>query len=215
MPDLLQMFVIGVVSSYGACMISCWPIALPFVTVASDTWQRRLQYALVFLLAKLVVYGVLGFAAAALGRVLTVWLRFHGETLLAISGGAILLLGVRAMLTDAHPCNAALRRFKLSHGLTSSALLGLIVGILPCATSTAVLAYIAFTAESPLFGAALGLAFGVGKFFSPLLLATVFVSYFAAHFKPNRVWMRWMCGILIATMGLRLLFSLLPGVLGR
>jgi len=207
MPDLLQMFVIGVVSSYGACMISCWPIALPFVTAASDVWQRRLQSALVFLLAKLVVYGVLGFAAAALGRVLTIWLRFHGETLFVLSGGAIVLLGVRAAFTGVHPCSVALQRLKLGQGLSSSVLLGLVVGILPCATGTAVLAYIALSAESPLAGAALGLAFGAGKFFSPLLPATVFVSYVAAHFRPNRVWMRWVCGMLIAAMGLRLMLK--------
>jgi len=207
MPDLLQLFLIGVVSSYGACMISCWPIALPFVTATSDAWTKRVQAALVFLLVKLVVYGVLGFTAASLGRVLTIWLRLHGEILFAVSGGAIVLLGVRAALTGVHPCSAILRRLKPSKGLTSSALLGLLVGIVPCATSTAVLAYIALSAESPLSGAALGLAFGAGKFFSPLLPATVFVGYFESHFKLNRVWMRWICGMLVATMGLRLLFS--------
>lgn len=208
MSYLLQLFLVGVVSSFGACLISCWPIALPFVTASSDCWRGRLRSALVFLGAKFLVYGALGFVAGALGRVLTGWLRLHGEALFLVSGSVILLMGIRASLSGAHPCGGVLNRLRRERSLSSPALLGLFVGLLPCTTSTAVMAFIAFTADSPLIGALMGFSFGAGKFFSPLLPATALSSYFTTRFKVNMVWMRWICGALIATMGLRLIFRI-------
>lgn len=205
MADLLQIFLIGVVSSYGACLVSCWPIALPFVTAADEGWRKRLQSALIFLFAKLIVYTAAGFAAAALGRILTGWLKVHGEALFITAGLAIIFLGLRAALTGTHPCGALFRHIKPGQGLASPALLGLFAGIIPCATSVAVTAYIALSAETPLFGAALGLSFGAGKFFSPLIPAALLVSYVEGRLKINRIWMRWGCGLLVCIMGLRLI----------
>jgi len=206
--DVLQLFLIGVVSSYGACLISCWPVALPFVTAMNEGWRRRLQWALVFLFAKLVVYGIVGFAAAVFGRGLMGWLRVYGAALFVVVGTVIFLLGVRAALTGAHPCQKLLGYFQPSKSLASPALMGVFLGLLPCPTSLAVTAYIALTADSPLLGAVLGLAFGAGKFFSPLLPTTVLFSYFEGRMRVNRVWMRFISGVLVAMMGLRLILSI-------
>jgi len=125
-----------------------------------------------------------------------------------VVGAAIFLLGVRAALTGAHPCQKLLGHFRPSKSLASPALLGVFLGLLPCPTSLAVTAYIALAADSPILGAVLGLAFGAGKFFSPLLPATLLFSYFEGRLRVNRVWMRFISGVLVSIMGLRLMLSI-------
>jgi len=207
MSDLLQLFMIGIASSYGACFVSCWPIALPYVTAAGEGLRGRLYAALSFLSAKLVVYVVLGTVAALLGRMMTGWIAQHAQTLFTLSGIAIIILGVRAAFTGKHPCGAYVKRFRIKGKAASAALLGVIAGILPCATSTAVLAYIAFSAENPLIGASLGFAFGLGKFFSPLIPASLLTNYFENRFKLNRAWIRTICALLVVILGLRLILD--------
>lgn len=211
MPDLLQLFLIGIVSSYGACFISCWPIALPYVTATDDRLRVRLRAAIAFLSAKLLVYVVYGFSAAILGRLMTGWLTDHATTIFIISGVAIMILGLKAALSGSHPCNAILKRLKLTNKTVSAALLGIFAGIIPCTTSAAVLAYIAFSAESALMGAGLGLAFGFGKFFSPLIPATILADYFANRLKSLTVWLRYICALLVVVLGLRLILQGLSG----
>jgi len=205
MSDFLQLFLIGIVSSYGACFVSCWPIALPYVTATGDTLRGRLYAAIAFLSAKLVVYVILGTAAAFLGRIMTGWIAQHAHVLFVVSGIAIIILGIRAAFTRTHPCNAFLKRLRVKGKVASAALLGVFAGILPCATSTAVIAYIAFSAESPLTGAALGFAFGVGKFFSPLIPASILTKHFENRFKLNHVWIRYVCALLVVILGIRLI----------
>lgn len=205
MPDFLQLFLIGIASSYGACFISCWPVALPYVTAAGDGVRERLKGALAFLCAKLVIYVLLGAAAAFLGRLLTGWIAMNAHVLFIISGLAIVLLGAGAAKSAAHPCKAFLKKLKVKGNLASAALLGVFAGLLPCATSTSVMAYIAFSAEKPLTGAVFGFAFGLGKFFSPLIPASLLASCFENRLKVNRVWMRYVCALLVVILGLRLI----------
>ena len=207
MPDLLQLFLIGIVSSYSACFISCWPIALPYVTATEDTLRLRLRAAIAFLSAKLLVYVVYGFTAALLGRLMTGWLTQHAPTIFIISGVAIMILGVKAALSGSHPCNVILKRLKMNNKTVSAALLGIFAGIIPCTTSAAVLAYIAFSAETSLMGAALGLAFGFGKFFSPLIPASILATYFQQRFKTIAPWLRYIASGLVILLGLRLILE--------
>ena len=205
MSDFLQLFLIGIASSYGACFVTCWPIALPYVTATGERLRGRLYAALAFLSAKLVIYVLLGTAAAFLGRILTGWIAVYANVLFVISGLAVIILGLRAAFAGAHPCSVLLKRLKVKGKIGSAALLGIFAGILPCATSTAVVAYIAFSAESPLTGATLGFAFGIGKFFSPLIPASILANYFENRFKVNQTWIRYACALLIFILGLRLI----------
>lgn len=207
MSDFLQLFFIGIASSYGACFITCWPIALPFVTASGEGVRGRLNAALAFLFAKLIVYVLLGTFAALLGRMMTGWIALYAHVLFIISGMAIMILGVRAALTGSHPCGTFLKKLKVKGKVASAAILGVFAGILPCATSTAVMAYIAFSAENSLTGALLGFAFGVGKFFSPLIPASLLANYFESRLKLNRVWIRYVCAILVVILGLRLIYK--------
>ena len=207
MSDIVQLFMIGVVSSYGACFISCWPIALPFVTATGKTWHARLNAALAFLSAKLVVYVLLGAAAATLGRTMTGWIVRSSSVLYIASGIGIILLGVRAVYTETHPCGTFLRRLRVRSKVASAALLGIFAGVLPCATSLVVMAYIAFSAQSPLTGATLGFAFGAGKFFSPLIPASLLANYLEGRLKLNRIWLRRICALLVIVLGVRLMLT--------
>jgi len=207
MSDFLQLFLIGIVSSYGACFVSCWPIALPYVTATGESLRGRLSAAIAFLSAKLVVYVMLGAAAAFLGRIMTGWIALYSYGLFVVSGIAIIILGVRAAFTGTHPCNAFIKKLRVKGKVAPAALLGVFAGILPCATSTAVVAYIAFSADSPLTGAVLGFAFGIGKFFSPLIPASIFTDYFEKRFKLNQMWVRYVCALLVVILGIRLVYN--------
>jgi len=204
MLDVFQLFLIGVVSSYGPCLVSCWPVALPYVTATGKGLKGTLKASLLFLSAKLVMYGIMGSIAGLLGWMFTDWIHAHGGITFIASGVLVAVLGLKTALSGAHPCKGLIKRIARSNDSLSFILLGIVISILPCATTMAVLAYIAFSADGASYGALLGLSFGAGKFFSPLIPASLLAGYLGAKIKVNNKWLRLVCAAIVIILGIRL-----------
>lgn len=204
MIDFLQLFLIGVLSSYGPCLVSCWPVALPYITSHNKGYRETIKSSLVFLSSKMIMYGIMASLAGLLGHLFTGWLHEYSSVIFVLSGFLIIFLGLKSIVSNAHPCKNIFNYLSGINKSFSFALLGVLVSILPCATTLAVLAYIAFTAEGLLHGALLGLAFGAGKFFSPLIPATLLAGYFNNRFYKYNTVVKLVSAIIVVVLGLRL-----------
>ena len=170
----IDLFVIGVVLSWGPCFSFCAPLTLPFIAATQKGWREGLKLSLVFSLARIVPYLVLSLISASIGRYI-IQNFYQGQAKLIIyitTGTFISLLGVIILIGKSpylHLCPPAKKVDK--GGAKEMVLLGLLVGFAPCLPLLAVLAYIALYAQNLLQGAFLGLSFGLGTLISPLILA--------------------------------------------
>ncbi len=124
-------------------------------------------------LARIIPYLILSVISAVIAQL---WIqRFYqsraGLFIYLSAGALISLLGILIMLgkSDKLHCRLPFKKVK-ARGLGEMILLGIMVGFAPCLPLLGVLAYIAFNAQNILQGGLLGLSFGAGTLFSPLVL---------------------------------------------
>jgi sulfite exporter TauE/SafE len=168
--DIVELFLGGLVLGHGPCLAFCAPIILPFVAGTEDTWTGGLKATLGFSAGRMLSYLFLALAAS----LSYAWLdnviledETHYTVRLVLS---LTLLVLAALILLGHRTGIGSRGWL--KGLTSGSpfVLGILVGLSPCAPLLASLAYIAVKAGEPHKGALMGLAFAVGTLLSPLLI---------------------------------------------
>ena len=169
----IDLFIIGVLLSWGPCFSFCAPLTLPFIAATQKGWRQGLKLSLVFSLARIVPYVILSIISAILGQYLiSNFYEGQAKTVIYFVVGAFIsLLGIIILIGKSpylHLC-APVKRIGPG-GVKEMALLGLLVGFAPCLPLLGVLAYIAFHTQDFLQGALLGLTFGAGTLVSPLIL---------------------------------------------
>ena len=170
MEEALMLFILGITVSFGPCIAHCSLVILPYIATTTKNWKDGLKAILIFSVARLAIYGALGLLAGLLGRaIIEQLLQFEIEIMIA--GGVIIAsLGLYIFLrkNETSRCRAAACGHRA--GIKGSALLGLFAGVLPCLPLLGVLTFTALYAQDLWQGAFYGLAFGAGKFFSPLIV---------------------------------------------
>jgi sulfite exporter TauE/SafE len=167
---------------------------------------------LIFLFTRLVAYVLLGLLAGWFGRLLTQWLH-QFDYLIFLGGGIFIsLLGLLIIFgkESGHRLCQVLRRQVVDNSIKGPILLGLTMGILPCLPLLGVLAYIALMTQNLWQGAFYGLAFGMGKFISPLIPLGVLASVLPAGLiKNQRVYgfFSRICGFVLFLIGVNLVVS--------
>jgi len=95
MSTLAELFVAGLTLGVSQCMLSCAPMLLFYVAGTTDGWRAGLKATLVFSLARLIAYVLLGALAGFLGVHLVSYVK--GETFIywvqLAAGAFVLLLG--------------------------------------------------------------------------------------------------------------------------
>lgn len=167
----MELFIIGMISSAGPCLVSCSPVIIPYIAATRKGWKEGLVAVSAFLAGRMAVYSFLGLVAGFAGRWLVMWLNRHSDTVYFAGGLLVMIIGASVIFNAARPKTAcSLRKGGVpGSGVKGPALLGLTVGILPCLPLLGVLAYISLSAENVWLGAFYGAAFGAGKFISPLI----------------------------------------------
>lgn len=169
----IDVFIIGVATSWGPCVSFCAPILFPYIAATQRGWLEGLKVTLAFSLARIIPYIILSLISATLGQYLIA--RFYqtrpGLIIYIAAGIFIALLGALIVLGKSESLHFCLPFKKINaRGIKEMALLGIIVGFAPCVPLLGLLAYIAFNAHNALHGASLGLIFGLGALISPLIL---------------------------------------------
>jgi cytochrome c biogenesis protein CcdA len=215
MDEVLKLFILGITVSFGPCIAHCSAVILPYIAATTRGWKGGLKAMLAFSVARLAIYGILGLLAGLAGRVIIEQLRQFELQIMIVGGILIASLGLYIFLRQnkAFLCQAAACRSANRAGVRGSALLGLFAGILPCVPLLGVLTFTVLYARDLWEGAFYGLAFGAGKFFSPLIMLGVLAgsapAFFAHHSKAFSYFTK-LCGAVLIFMGISLL---IPGLL--
>jgi sulfite exporter TauE/SafE len=86
-------------------------------------------------------------------------------------------------------------------------MLGLIIGILPCAPLITVVSYIGLIAKHWFNTVIYSLSFGLGTVFSPLLVLLIFTGLIPKFIKKERIYriFNLACGLIIVFLGVQLI----------
>jgi len=212
MSTAIELFIIGITVSFGPCLLFCSQVILPYIAATRQGWREGLRTMLLFLFTRLVAYVLLGLLAGLFGRLITEWLHQFGYLVNLFGGLFISLLGLLIIFgkEPGHRLCQVLRRHVVDNSIKGPILLGLTVGILPCLPLLGVLAYIALRATDLWQGAFYGLAFGMGKFISPLIpLGILAGSLPKGLIKNQRIYSFFnrLCGFILFIVGLNLAIS--------
>jgi sulfite exporter TauE/SafE len=215
----LNTFIMGLALGWGACLPFCAPVLLPYIAATRKGWRQGLKISLAFSFSRVVSYIILGLASAGLGHYVVE--RFYetkaGLLVQVTAGIFITLLGIIILVGrpgHLRSCPGGKRHMPCagSQGVGEMSLLGLLIGFAPCMPLLGLLTYIAFNTRNLLQGASLGLAFGLGTVFSPLLL---FGSLTGAVVRPlfnkpllYKIFSR-ACGVILIYLGTGMIIRVL------
>jgi sulfite exporter TauE/SafE len=175
--DVLELFLGGLVLGHGPCLVFCAPIILPVVASTEGSWKGGLVSTLKFSAGRMLSYLFLALAASFSYAWLDNFILVdstHFTVRLLLS---ILLVILAVLIMSGHVARIGSRGVLRGFTLSSPFVLGILVGLTPCAPLLGSLAYVAVRADGPEEGALLGLAFAIGTLLSPLLiLGAVFGS---------------------------------------
>lgn len=214
MDEVLKLFILGITVSFGPCIAHCSMVILPYIATNAQDWKGGLQAILIFSLARLAIYGVLGLLAGLVGRTIIERLLQFGPPIMITGGVLITSLGLYIFLRKNEAAHCRVTACKSIHqaGIRDSALLGIFAGVLPCLPLLGVLTFTALNAQDLWQGTSYGLAFGVGKLFSPLILLGILAgsapALLARYGKAFGYFTR-LCGVVLMVVGLSLI---VPGL---
>ncbi|MDD5427706.1 MAG: sulfite exporter TauE/SafE family protein [Candidatus Omnitrophica bacterium] len=205
----LQVFSIGfILGISGPCLLYCLPITLALGAGIKEGYKKVLFVIAVFLSGRVLAYTALGFLAGLSGVILRQFTGSNISFYFRPAAGVIsILFGIyiffyRQKMGEA--CSGRVHR--VLHG-GGSFVFGFMVGVSPCPPLIGLLTEIALVSKTFLQGAVYGLAFGLGTFFSGLILAAgitgvlnVFPKKFAMSPAANMIF-RSICAAVLILFG--------------
>jgi len=210
----IELFTIGVSLSFGPCLSFCSPIILPYIVAAGRSWKKGLIAVLFFSFTQLIVYSILGLLLGLVGEVITQIIKEYEILIFIIGGSLISLFGLIIIFgKEIHfsYCNF-LNKYTTDNIVKGAIFLGLIVALLPCIPLLGVFIFILLKAEHIWQGAFLGFAFGLGKFFSPIIPLGIFAGSLSNIFAKNKkihIIFTKTCGLILFYIGMNFIISYL------
>ena len=207
----ISSFILGLSFGWGPCLASCGPLLLAYVAGTQKNVFKGLGAYVIFSLSRVSVYLVLGALFFSLGRLIFERLSSFYGPILITAGVFVILLGALMFLGKSislAPCKF-LHRNIVEKDSKSLVILGLVIGILPCAPLLTILTYAGLTAQNALENLLYILAFSLGTCLSPLLIFVALAGLLPAFLKNtgnNYVKLfNIICGLIIMVMGLQLI----------
>jgi len=200
-------FFLGLSFGFGPCLGSCGPLLISYIAgTEKNTFKSVITYVL-FSLSRIFAYFVIGILIFYTGELIAGKLFGSLSKYIFISGGGfILLVGILMILGKKmefgvckfFPGNI-LERDKLS-----IVLLGFIIGFLPCASLIAVFSSAGLMSKSLFLFLLYIASFGIGTFFSPLLVLAIFAGLIPRLLNKNFIIVRIfnsVCGLILMVLG--------------
>ena len=209
-----ELFLLGVVMSFGPCTLHCSALMIPYIAATKNGWKAGLSTMLVFLVVRIAVYTLLGLLAGIAGRMISVKLHEYQAVLSAVAGSVIAGFGIM-ILTGLDPgnklCRFIRRRVSGKDSKGGVAVMSIALSMVPCVSLLAVLSYIAFKAPHTAAGALYGFSFGLGKLVSPLIPLGMAAGWISRRLRPGERLQKivtLICGVLLVVMGINLAMRL-------
>ncbi len=208
MIEVFQLFLIGAAASFGPCLLHCSATVLPYIAASTNGWKQSLITMGIFLSARMAIYTLLGLAAGAAGRIVSITLHEH-RNIVTTAGGVLVIGFALLLILGYNPGHRLCRKARAVQGKNRVLIVISLAAVMgPCASLAGVLAYIALASDSAITGALFGFAFGLGKAFSPLLPLAAAAGAVSGKISQNPAVGKGFslaCGILMALLGIHLL----------
>jgi sulfite exporter TauE/SafE len=213
MAEIVELFLIGLTSSFSSCLVFCSPLIVGYIGTTRKGWSSGLKAVFLILAFRLAGFIILGLIASLAGRLLLAWLIGAQRISFSLGGALIVSLGVLIIVSH-EPRNPFCKTIgKIRRVSTPGDLmvLGLLMAFLPCVPHLVLLGFVALSATSIFQGIALAAAFGIGTSISPLILGAVSGELSRITFSKGWIGIgfRIFCGGLIIAVGLQLLIGVL------
>ena len=208
---LLSFFILGLTFGSGPCLASCGPLLVSYIAGTNKGVKNSVWVYLLFSLARIAVYAILGLAVFFLGELITRYLfASMGRYFFFAAGLFIMIIGslVAVGKNPEYKWCAKMQNIFLHKDTLTVILLGLFVGILPCIPLLTILSSLGLMAHSWRESISLALAFGLGTVTSPLLLLAIFAGVIPQSItihKPifYRIF-QIICGLIMVILGVHL-----------
>ncbi|MFA5411304.1 MAG: sulfite exporter TauE/SafE family protein [Candidatus Omnitrophota bacterium] len=197
---IITLFLLGLSFGFGPCLASCGPILIAYLAGTKKNVRKSITGYLLFSLSRISAYLILGLLVFFLGRLAAS--RLLGEYsryIFILGGGFIAAIGALMMSG---------RRIEV-RAWNNLPLLGLIIGLLPCAPLLAIFSYLGLISRAWWQSLLYSFSFGLGTLLSPLLLLAGFtglIPRFLQNKKDNydKIFI-FICGLIIVFLGLQLM----------
>ncbi|MEO0109940.1 MAG: sulfite exporter TauE/SafE family protein [candidate division WOR-3 bacterium] len=201
--DYLQLFLFGLITSFGPCLFLCAPLIFPLI------FTQPKYFSLFFLLFRLFAFVALSLLVFSFGNFLFRFLVPNRGLISIIAGLFLFFLGFWSFFGKGHFFYP--KRFQWENRYFFSIILGILFGLLPCPPTLAVLTYLMLEGKTFLNAGYMGLAFALGEMILPL--AILFFSQPLLYRIRNEKWLQispFLSLILFFLIGFQLLLRGLP-----
>ena len=205
---LLSFFILGLSFGFGPCLASCGPLLVSYVAGTHKNVYQAVSAYLLFSSSRILAYILLGLALFVAGQFTVNYILGDSARYFYLAAG-IFIITIGTLVTFGKKANnkicRRLNQVLLKRDSKSVLLLGLFIGILPCAPLFSAFASMALIAKSWWDALLCSLFFGLGTVFSPLLLFVIFaglIPSFMRNLNPilYRVF-NMICGLIIIFLG--------------
>lgn len=206
---IFGLFMLGLSFGSGPCLYSCGPVLISYIIGRHKNISASLLTYIVFSLARVLVYVGLGVAVFFMGKFAVENLAgSFSRYIFWLGGSFILLLGITTVLGK--DIQAGICRLLYAKGDNkNTAILGLVIGLLPCAPLLVMFSYIGFVSKTWMHSGLYSLSFGLGTIVSPLLLAAVVAGLIPDFLmRRKQLYARLfsvICGLVMVFLGLYLI----------
>jgi sulfite exporter TauE/SafE len=209
---VVSLFLLGFSFGAGPCLASCGPLLISYLVGTNKNVARGIISYLLFSAARIATYILLGVCVFLLGRfIMTELVGMAAKYLLIAAGAIILLIGVVMIAGKGRggPFCGFLHKHMLEKDNKSVLILGIVIGLLPCAPLIALFSYIGLVSKTIAHSVLYSIVFGLGTAISPLLILVIFSGLVpkltAARERFSRI-VTIVSGSVIIIMGLQLLW---------
>ncbi len=206
-----SLFILGLSFGIGPCVSSCGPLLISYTVAVRKNVFKNITAYLIFSLSRISVYILLSLLVFLFSR--AVFRHAPGlfsKYLFLLGGLFIVILGLLiargSKAWDNRICQKIHSLF-LKNDTKTIIMLGLIIGVLPCAPFISVVSYIGLAAKNWLDSVSFALAFGIGTLISPVLILMMLAGFIPKAIKQEKFYrvLNFICGLIIAFLGLQLI----------
>jgi sulfite exporter TauE/SafE len=214
--SLYYLFVSGLILGSGPCLGFCLPALTGFIAAYKPSAKKAFYAYLFFSAGRITGYIMLGALCGVFSGILkTGFFTYYLNLVNILLGFFVLLIGALTVIFK-EPLTSRYCFFLRRGNLGNAGVLGLLAGFSPCLPLLGILNYIVAVSRSAAEGGVYALAFGLGTVLSPAIFIVLLSGKLSGFFLEGRArnFIRIGAGILLAVLGLRIIFTGLAGSAG-
>lgn len=204
-------FLLGLSFGFGPCLGSCGPLLISYIAGTEKNAFKSVITYILFSLSRIFAYFVIGILIFSAGELIAGKLFGNlSKYIYIFGGGFIILVGILMVLgkkIEFCVCKALFNNISGRDKLSIS-MLGFIIGFLPCAPLIAVFSSAGLMSKSLLLFLLYIASFGMGTFFSPLLVLAIFAGLIPRLLNGNFIITRIfnsVCGLIMIILAIGLI----------